>query len=220
MQYHILVVDDDEEISQLLSEYLSNNNYIVSLALNTNEAKEQLDIFRFDLIILDVMMPKETGIDFLKRENLNVPVIMLTALADVDDRVNGLECGAEDYIAKPFEPKELLIRIRNIIKRSKNHSNEKRLIKFGDFEFDLLKKQLSQNNDIIALTTNQKNLLTIFLKNIGVVISREELASQLNNINARTIDTQVTRLRIKIEKNPKFPEFLQTIRNQGYIFWG
>lgn len=220
MQYHILLIDDDEEIGQLLSEYLNKNNYIVSIANNTFVADELLDIFQFDLIILDVLMPNETGIEFLKRKFLNTPVIMLTALADVDDRINGLESGAEDYIGKPFEPKELLIRIEKIISRFKKESNAETKVKFGDFEFDLENKNLSSDGQLISLTTSQRDLLNIFTKNINVVISREELARQLNNINARTIDTQITRLRTKIEKNPKSPEFLQTIRNQGYVLWG
>ena len=220
MQYHILLIDDDEEIGQLLSEYLNKNNYIVSIANNTFVADELLDIFQFDLIILDVLMPNETGIEFLKRKFLNTPVIMLTALADVDDRINGLESGAEDYIGKPFEPKELLIRIEKIISRFKKESNAETKVKFGDFEFDLENKNLSSDGQLISLTTSQRDLLNIFNKNINVVISREELARQLNNINARTIDTQITRLRTKIEKNPKSPEFLQTIRNQGYVLWG
>ena len=220
MQYHILIIDDDEEIRQLLSEYLNKNNYTVSSASSTLIADELLDIFQFDLIILDVLMPNETGVEFLKRKFLNTPVIMLTALADVDDRINGLESGAEDYIAKPFEPKELLIRIKRIISRFKKESHIETKVKFGNFEFDVENKNLLLNNKLIPLTTNQKDLLTIFSKNIGVVISREELAKQLNNINSRTIDTQITRLRTKIEINPKSPEFLQTVRNQGYVLWG
>jgi two-component system phosphate regulon response regulator OmpR len=220
MQYHILLIDDDEEIGQLLSEYLNKNNYSVSIANNTVMADELLDIFKFDLIILDVLMPNETGIEFLKRKFFNTPVIMLTALADVDDRINGLESGAEDYVAKPFEPKELLIRIEKIISRFKKELSVETKVKFGNFEFDLENKNLSSDGKLISLTTSQRDLLNIFTKNINIVISREELAKQLNNINARTIDTQITRLRTKIEKNPKSPEFLQTIRNQGYVLWG
>jgi two-component system, OmpR family, phosphate regulon response regulator OmpR len=220
MQYHILVIDDDDEIRQLLAKYLNKNGYIVSLASNTAIAEELFELFQFDLVILDVLMPKETGLEFLKRKTLKQPVIMLTALGDVDDRINGLENGAEDYIAKPFEPKELLIRIEKLISRFKKDSLTEKKIKFGDFQFDLERKTLLHNDVPIPLTTSQRDLLNIFAKNLGVIISREEIAKQLNDINVRTIDTQITRLRSKIEKDPKSPIFLQTVRNHGYVLWG
>jgi two-component system phosphate regulon response regulator OmpR len=220
MQYHILVIDDDDEIRQLLAKYLNKNGYIVSLASNTTIAEELFELFQFDLVILDVLMPKETGLEFLKRKTLKQPVIMLTALGDVDDRINGLESGAEDYIAKPFEPKELLIRIEKLILRFKKDSLTEKKIKFGDFQFDLERKTLLHNNVPIPLTTSQRDLLNIFTKNLGIIISREEIAKQLNDINIRTIDTQITRLRSKIEKDPKSPIFLQTVRNHGYVLWG
>jgi two-component system, OmpR family, phosphate regulon response regulator OmpR len=220
MQYHILVIDDDDEIRQLLAKYLNKNGYIVSLASNTAIAEELFELFQFDLVILDVLMPKETGLEFLKRKTLKQPVIMLTALGDVDDRINGLENGAEDYIAKPFEPKELLIRIEKLISRFKKDSLTEKKIKFGDFQFDLERKTLLHNDIPIPLTTSQRDLLNIFAKNLGVIISREEIAKQLNDINVRTIDTQITRLRSKIEKDPKSPIFLQTVRNHGYVLWG
>jgi two-component system phosphate regulon response regulator OmpR len=220
MQYHILVIDDDDEIRQLLAKYLNKNGYIVSLASNTTIAEELFELFQFDLVILDVLMPKETGLEFLKRKTLKQPVIMLTALGDVDDRINGLENGAEDYIAKPFEPKELLIRIEKLILRFKKDSLTEKKIKFGDFQFDLERKTLLHNNVPIPLTTSQRDLLNIFAKNLGIIISREEIAKQLNDINIRTIDTQITRLRSKIEKDPKSPIFLQTVRNHGYVLWG
>jgi two-component system phosphate regulon response regulator OmpR len=220
MQYHILVIDDDDEIRQLLAKYLNKNGYIVSLAPGTIIAESLFELFQFDLVILDVLMPKETGLDFLKRKTLKQPVIMLTALGDVDDRINGLESGAEDYIAKPFEPKELLIRIEKLISRFKKDSFTEKKIKFGDCQFDLENKNLLSNNKIIPLTTGQRDLLTIFATNLGIIISREEIAKQLNNINIRTIDTQITRLRSKIEKDPKSPISLQTVRNHGYVLWG
>ncbi|WP_236870280.1 response regulator transcription factor [Candidatus Bandiella numerosa] len=220
MQYHILVIDDDNEIRQLLAKYLNKNGYIVSLASNTAVAEELFELFQFDLVILDVLMPKETGLEFLKRKTLKQPVIMLTALGDVDDRINGLESGAEDYIAKPFEPKELLIRIEKLILRFKKDSLTEKKIKFGDFQFDLERKTLLHNNALIPLTTSQRDLLNIFAKNLGIIIPRDEIAKQLNDINIRTIDTQITRLRSKIEKDPKSPIFLQTVRNHGYVLWG
>lgn len=220
MQYHILVIDDDDEIRQLLAKYLNKNGYIVSLASDTIIAEELLKLFQFDLVILDVLMPKETGLDFLKCKTFKQPVIMLTALGDVDDRINGLESGAEDYIAKPFEPKELLIRIEKLIFRYKKDSLVEKKVKFDSYQFNLESKNLTSNNKIIPLTTSQRDLLVIFARNIGVIISREEIAKQLNNINIRTIDTQITRLRSKIEKDPKSPVLLQTVRNHGYVLWG
>lgn len=221
MFHHILVVDDDKEIRQLLSEYLQRNGYLVSLAYNTKVAETLLDIFQFDLIILDILMPKETGVAFLKRKlTVGAPVIMLTALGDVDDRINGLESGAEDYMAKPFEPKELLVRIEKLITRFKKTSSIEKKVGFGEYEFDLENNTLFKGGKNIFLTTNQRDLMAVFAKNIGMIISREEIIEQLNDVNIRTIDTQITRLRGKIETNPKNPEFLQTVRNQGYVLWG
>ena len=221
MFHHILVVDDDKEIRQLLSEYLQRNGYLVSLAYNTKVAETLLDIFQFDLIILDILMPKETGVAFLKRKlTVGAPVIMLTALGDVDDRINGLESGAEDYMAKPFEPKELLVRIKKLITRFKKTSSIEKKVGFGEYEFDLENNTLFKGGKNIFLTTNQRDLMAVFAKNIGMIISREEIIEQLNDVNIRTIDTQITRLRGKIETNPKNPEFLQTVRNQGYVLWG
>ncbi|WPX96609.1 response regulator transcription factor [Candidatus Bandiella euplotis] len=220
MLYHILIVDDDDEIRELLSEYLQRHEYAVSVASDTKAAEALIDTFQFDVIILDVLMPGETGVEFLKRRNnLKTPVIMLTALGDVDDRINGLESGAEDYMAKPFEPKELLVRVKKLIARFQNTSLIEKTVKFGDYEFDWENKKLLQNGNKIQLTTNQRDLMYIFIKNIGIVMNREEIAKQLCHVNIRTIDTQITRLRSKIEKDPKNPEFLQTVRNQGYVLW-
>ncbi|MFQ3307126.1 MAG: two-component system phosphate regulon response regulator OmpR [Candidatus Midichloriaceae bacterium] len=217
---HILIVDDDDEIRDLLAKYLEKNSYVVSFAKDTKEAESLMDIFKFDLIILDVLMPNENGLDFLKRKNdIGIPVIMLTALGDVDDRIIGLESGAEDYLTKPFEPKELLIRIEKLIIRFKPVTSDAKKVSFGDYNFDLNTKSLFYKKEVVSLTTNQRELLNIFIKNIENVITREDIVKQLNNVNIRTIDTQITRLRQKIEKNPKKPEFLQTIRNTGYILW-
>ena len=221
MFHHILVVDDDKEIRHLLSEYLQKNGYLVSFAHNTKIAEILLGTFQFDLMILDILMPKETGLGFLKRKTtIETPVIMLTALGDVDDRINGLKSGADDYMGKPFDPEELLVRIEKLITRFKKTSSIEQRVEFGNYEFDLENKTLLRNGENIFLTTSQRDLMTIFTKNIGIVISREEIIEQLNNVNIRTIDTQITRLRGKIEKNSKNPEFLQTVRNQGYVLWG
>jgi two-component system phosphate regulon response regulator OmpR len=220
MPHHILIVDDDEEIRELLSEYLQKNGYAVSIAQDTEVAEKLMTIFQFDLIILDVLMPKETGLAFLKRKpNIKAPIIMLTALGDVDDRINGLESGAEDYMAKPFEPKELLVRVQKLISRFKNISAIEKKVQFNEYEFDIENKRLSKNNQNIPLTSSQRDLMTIFVQNLGITISREEIAEQLNDVNVRTIDTQITRLRSKLEKDPKTPEVLQTIRNHGYVLW-
>lgn len=223
MIYHILIVDDDSEIRTLTSEFLSKNGFATTQASNTNEAQNFLKEFKFDAIVLDVLMPDETGMEFLKRnKSLNCPVIMLTALSDVDDRIIGLESGAEDYISKPFEPKELLIRIRKIINRSRKSQENQSIVNFGKYLFSQKDSSLisSISDQKIHLTTNEKKLLNLFSNNIGVVISRKEIASKLNEVSERSIDTQIARLRVKLENNPKNPEYLQTIRNKGYIFWG
>lgn len=223
MTYHALIVDDDSEIRCLTSEFLSKNGFAVSQACNSTEAEFLLKQFKFDIIILDVLMPKEKGTTFLKRKkSLHCPVIMLTALSDVDDRIQGLESGAEDYLSKPFEPRELLIRIHKIIDRKVNVEEKSATVNFGIYAFNKKNSSLIELNSKkrLHITTNEKKLLTLFTSNIGVVISRKEIAFNLNEVSTRTIDTQIARLRSKIENNPKKPEFLQTIRNQGYVFWG
>lgn len=216
---HLLIIDDDNQILSLLSEYLRINDFLVDMAINADDAKLLLEIFSFDLIISDVMMPGSSGIDFLKSDliKLNIPIILLTALVNVDDRINGLESGAEDYISKPFEPKELLIRINKLLSRfSKTQAN---IIKFGKFSFDMEKKMLIDDFDNIKhITTTERDLLNIFLNNSNKIITREEIISELSEVNLRTIDTQIARLRIKIEEDPKYPKYLHTIRNKGYKF--
>ena len=216
---HIIVVDDDVRIRTLLSQFLIDNGYVISTASNVKECEKLLHEFQFDLIILDIMMPGESGIDFVKRtrSTLKTPVLMLSALGHVDDKVDGLESGAEDYMTKPFEPKELLLRIQKILKRRVVTSDN---IKFGEFIFELINNTLSKNGENIHLTQTEKNLLKILGKTMGQMVSREEMQKQLSDVNARTIDAQIARLRAKIEADPKSPKHLQTIRGSGYVLFG
>ena len=212
---HLLVVDDDTRIRNLLQKYLIENGYFVSTVKNTSEAEHLLKELQCDLIILDLMMPDENGIEFTKRlrKNNNIPVIMLTAMGDLDNRINGLEVGADDYIAKPFEPKELLLRISNILKRNKTIDS----LNFGSFSYNQNNQSLLKNNNPVFLTTSEQALLNLLIKNHNQIITRDKLADALN-INERSVDVQMVRLRNKIETHPSRPLFLQTIRTQGYIF--
>lgn len=218
---HILVIDDDNEIRYLISEFLIQNGYFVNSAADIKEAELLLAEFKFDVIILDILMPGETGISFLERvkQHIVTPVIMLTALGDVDDRINGLESGAEDYLSKPFEPRELLLRIQKIINRTANHNKNADIIIFGDFSFNMRNNTLKHHGQLLHLTTGESKLLKIFAENIGTIITRDKIVQNLNEVNTRTIDAQIARLRSKIEQNPKTPQYLQTIRNEGYILW-
>ncbi|MCT4635242.1 MAG: response regulator [Rickettsiales bacterium] len=214
---HLLVVDDDSRIRSLLQKYLVENNYFVSIVKNTTEAISLLKEIECDLIILDVMIPGETGIEFAKRLRLgkysNIPILMLTAMGEVDDRIAGLEVGADDYLVKPFEPRELLLRITKILKRSQESRS---FYYFGDFIYDLPRQLLLQKDKKIFLTQSEYSLLNSLLKNSNKIVSREELAEELG-INERSVDVQIIRLRSKIENNPSRPLFLQTVRGKGYI---
>lgn len=214
---HILVIEDDTEIRKLLKRFLSINGYIVSAVQNLKKSHEIIDYFKFDLIILDIMLPDGTGFEFVKKykDSLNIPIIILSAMGHTDDKIHGLENGAKDYITKPFEPRELLARIKNLI--INNVKNE--ILSFGNFEFNFKSKILCSNGKIIKLTQSERNLLEIFCNNPGSIISRVQLQQAFNELNFRTIDTMITRLRSKIEMNPKSPRFIITERNQGYSFW-
>lgn len=219
--YHILVIDDDSVISSLLEKYLVKNNFFVSTASNTKEARKIMEKYIFDIMIVDYMMPDESGVEFVYnlRQNLNTtPVIMLTALGEIENRIDGLTAGADDYLSKPFEPKELVLRINSILKRVNNIKNNN-LLNFGNFSFDTIKKELYDNdNQLIKLTDVEIKILNIFINNKNVILTREYLCSLCNGIDERSIDVQITRLRKKIEINPKTPRFLKTIRHKGYIF--
>lgn len=218
---HILIIDDDDRIRELLSKYLSKNNFVTSTASSTEEANNIRKKYIFDLIIVDYMMPNENGIEFIARlrENLNdsVPIIMLTALNETNNRIEGLSVGADDYISKPFEPKELILRINNVLRRLRKISDSDE-ISFGEFKFNFNKKTLLRLGIDIRLTDMEREILGILLKKANTVLSREEIKSLYNDINERTIDVQITRIRKKIEDDIKNPRFLKTIRNSGYVF--
>jgi two-component system phosphate regulon response regulator OmpR len=217
---HILIVDDDDRIRSLLKDYLSENNYIVSTAENANQAKEKLQYIKFEIIILDVMMPGQDGYELTKeiKEKNKVPIILLTAKGEVENRIKGLELGADDYIGKPFEPKELLLRIKNIINKStKLDLKSKHLI--GSAEIDLNKMTINFKNKIRKINNSEKKVLIEMLANPGTTYSREEIGKISGIVQERSIDVMITRLRQKLELNPKNPKFLQTIRGSGYVLW-
>jgi len=219
-KYHILIVDDDDRIRNLLKDYLSENNYIVSTAENSNQAKDKLKFIKFDIIILDVMMPGQNGYDLTKeiKKNIKIPIILLTAKGEVENRIKGLELGADDYIGKPFEPKELLLRIKNII--SKNiKTNLKSKYNIGSAEIDLNKMTVSLNNSFKKINNSEKKVLVEMLANPGTTFSREEIGKISGITQERSIDVMITRLRQKLENNPKNPKYLQTIRGSGYVLW-
>tara|TARA_Y200000002_G_scaffold360481_1_gene345784 strand:- start:706 stop:1383 length:678 start_codon:yes stop_codon:yes gene_type:complete len=217
---HILIVDDDDRIRNLLKDYLSENSYIVSTAENASQAKERLEYIKFDIIILDVMMPGQNGYELTKeiKKKLKVPVILLTAKGEVENRIKGLELGADDYIGKPFEPKELLLRIKNIIDKN-NKINLKSKHNVGAAEIDLNKMTVNLNNKFKKINNSEKKVLIEMLGNPGTTFSREEIGKISGIIQERSIDVMITRLRQKLEVNPKNPKYLQTIRGSGYVLW-
>ena len=216
---HLLIIDDDTRIRKLLTKFLIDNGFIVSAAENAAKARECIKEFTFDLIIVDVMMPGESGIEFTAwlRNISNVPVIMLTAMGNAEDRISGLECGADDYLPKPFEPRELLLRIKNIISRTKPALKSKFI--FGKFLFDTAKASLRKNGVDIPISSNEARLLQILCNEMGKVVPREDMAKLCDGVNERTIDVQITRLRSKIEDNQKSPIHLKTIRGKGYVLY-
>ena len=217
---HILIVDDDDRIRALLKDYLSSKNYIVSSAENANEAKKKIEFLKYDIIILDVMMPGQDGYDLTKeiKNKIKVPIILLTAKGEVESRIKGLELGADDYVGKPFEPKELLLRIKNIIKNN-NKIDQKSIHYIGDAQVDLNKMILKLNNKDKKINISEKKVLVEMLSNPGKTYSRDEIG-KISGINQeRSIDVMITRLRQKIEMDPKNPKYLQTIRGSGYVLW-
>lgn len=218
---HILVVDDDTRLRSLLGRYLQENGFAVSLAKDAENARMFLSQYSFDLLIVDVMMPNETGIEFLQklRKENQVPAIVLTAMGETQDRICGLESGADDYLAKPFEPKELVLRINNILRRIPNSTAKSTLLSLGDFSFDLKTGELrNKTGEIIHITPLEQTLLNVLGNKNGQIFSRERLAEILQTgENSRSIDVQITRLRKKIEKDSKNPRYLQTIRGKGYM---
>jgi two-component system, OmpR family, phosphate regulon response regulator OmpR len=217
---HILIVDDDDRIRSLLKDYLSENNYIVSTAENAEQAKTKLEHFKFDMIILDVMMPGQSGYDLTKelKKKIKVPIILLTAKGEVESRIKGLELGADDYIGKPFEPKELLLRIKNIINKNKKLDlNSKFYV--GSAEVSLNKMTIDLNGKIKKINNSEKKVLIEMLANPGKTYSREEMGKIAEISQERSIDVMITRLRQKLEINSKNPKYLQTIRGSGYVLW-
>ena len=217
---HILIVDDDNRIRDLLKEYLKENNYIVSTSENAENAKIKLTHFKFDLIVLDVMMPGQSGYDLTKelKKRMEIPIILLTAKGEVESRIKGLELGADDYISKPFEPKELLLRIKNIInKNNKIDLNIKHFV--GNAQIDLNKMNIKLAEKIKKINSSEKKVLIKMLENPGKTYTREEIGKISGISQERSIDVMITRLRQKIEINPKNPKYLQTIRGSGYVLW-
>ena len=217
---HILVVDDDEGIRSLVKKYLNDKKYLVTTAISAEDASEKVKILKFDLIILDIMMPGKSGLEFLSehKKNINTPIILLTARGEPNERIEGLEMGADDYLAKPFEPKELDLRIRNIINKTKQN-NLKRIIKFQNIKIDLNKQIIFQNNLEYKINNTEKIILKEMINNPGKIFAREEIGRLIDLDKERSIDVIITRLRKKIEINPKNPKFLQTIRGSGYVLW-
>ena len=218
---HILIVDDDDKIRDLLKQYLKNNNFFVSTAINASDAEEKLKIVKFDLAIIDIMMPGKDGLQLTKeiRENIDLPIILLTAKGEAEDRVRGLELGAEDYLPKPFEPKELLLRIKNVIKRIKKDKHIINVIKIGKANINIKKMEIQKDRKIIKINASEKILLENMISSAGKIFSREEISKITNLIQERSIDVLVTRLRQKIEPDPKNPKYLQTVRGNGYVLW-
>ncbi len=217
---HILVVDDDNRIRILLKEFLNENDFIVSTAENSEEAKKKLDYLKFDIIILDVMMPGQSGYELTKeiKKKIKIPIILLTAKGEVENRIKGLELGADDYIGKPFEPKELLLRIKNIIKNT-NKINLETNYFVGEAKIDLNKMDISLKNNNKKINNSEKKVLIEMLSNPGKTYSREEIGKISGITQERSIDVMITRLRQKLEVNPRNPKYLQTIRGSGYVLW-
>ena len=217
---HILIVDDDNRIRELIKEYLEENNFIVSIANDAEEANEKIKLIDFEIIVLDIMMPGESGLALTKklRKNISTPIILLTAKGEVDDRIIGLESGADDYLVKPFSPKELLLRINNILKKTKEETLEEK-IKIGENLLNLKKMIVEKNGKTIKLNGTEKKLLEKMIFSKGKTFSREEIGKIINISKERSVDVMITRLRQKLEYDPKNPQYLQTVRGSGYVLW-
>ena len=217
---HILVVDDDEGIRSLVMKYLNENKYLITSSNSAEDALEKTKLIKFDLIILDIMMSGKSGLEFIKenKKHLDTPVILLTAKSQADERVEGLEVGADDYLPKPFEPKELLLRIKNILNKTKK-INQKRIVEFENIKIDLNKQIIFKNNIEYKINNTEKIILEKMINNPGKTFERMEIGKLIDLDKERSIDVIITRLRKKIEMNPKNPKFLQTIRGAGYVLW-
>ena len=217
---HILVVDDDNGIRSLVKKYLNENKFLVTTAESAETAAEKIKIIKFDLIVLDIMMPGKTGLDFIKenKKKLDTPIILLTAKGEPKERIEGLEIGADDYLPKPFEPKELILRINNILDKTIK-SDQKRVIKFENVKIDLNKLLILKNNKEFKINGTEKIILEKMINSPGKIFSREDIGQLINLDKERSIDVIITRLRKKIEIDPKNPKFLQTMRGAGYVLW-
>ena len=217
---HILLVDDDEGIRSLVKKYLNENSFLVTTADSAENASEKVKIIKFHLIILDIMMSGKSGLDFIKehKKDLDTPVILLTAKGEASERVEGLELGADDYLAKPFEPKELILRIKNILTKTIK-TDQKRIIEFENIKIDLNKLLIIKNKKEFKINNTEKIILEKMINNPGNTFSRENIGQLISLDKERSIDVIITRLRKKIEIDPKNPKFLQTIRGAGYVLW-
>jgi two-component system, OmpR family, phosphate regulon response regulator OmpR len=217
---HILVVDDDEGIRSLIKQYLNENNFLVTTSDSAENAEEKISIIKFDLIVLDVMMTGKSGLDFIRqnRSKVDTPIILLTAKGEAENRVEGLEIGADDYLSKPFEPKELTLRIKNILNKTKRN-DEKRIITFDNIKIDLNKLLIIKNDTEYKINSTEKIILEKMINNPGKTFSREDIGKLTDLDKERSIDVIITRLRKKIELDPKNPKYLQTLRGAGYVLW-
>jgi len=217
---HILVVDDDDGIRSLVKQYLNENNFLVTTSNSAENAAEIISIIKFDLIVLDVMMPGKSGLDFIKenKKKIDTPIILLTANREANDRVEGLEIGADDYLPKPFEPRELTLRIKNILNKIKNN-NQKRIIEFDNIKIDLKKLLIINNKKEFKINNTEKIILEKMINNPGKTFSREDIGRLIDLDKERSIDVIITRLRKKIEVDSKSPKYLQTLRGAGYVLW-
>jgi two-component system phosphate regulon response regulator OmpR len=218
--FHILIVDDDDRIRELVKEYLEENEFLVTSAKDALDAKEKLKIIKFDILVLDIMMPGESGLSLTKevKKNNPTPIILLTAKDEIQDRIEGLEIGADDYLGKPFEPKELLLRIKNILNKTQKLILLDEIY-IGNTLVNLKKLNIKKNNKIIKINPQEKKILEKMLESPGKVFSRDGIGKVINISKERTVDVMITRLRQKIESNPKNPKYLQTIRGSGYVLW-
>ena len=217
---HILVVDDDDGIRGLVKKYLNENNFLVTTSNSAEDASKKVEVVKFDLIILDIMMSGKSGLEFIEdyKQNLDTPIILLTAKGEASERVEGLEIGADDYLPKPFEPKELILRIKNILNKTIK-TEQVRIIEFSNIKIDLNKLLIIKNNNEFKINNTEKIILEKMINNPGKTFSRENIGNLINLDKERSIDVIITRLRKKIEIDPKNPKFLQTIRGAGYVLW-
>ena len=219
-KFHILVVDDDDRIRDLVKQYLEENHFLVTTAKDSLDAKNKMEIIRFDILILDIMMPGESGLSLTKqvKESSKIPIILLTAKGETKDRIKGLELGADDYLGKPFEPKELLLRINNILSKLKDYVLPKKIY-IGNVAVNLEKLNIKTKNKIIKINPQEGKILEKMLSDPGKIFSRDDIGKIINISKERSIDVMITRLRQKLETNPKNPKYLQTIRGAGYVLW-